>query len=720
MNKNKPAIAAIIFFIASIISSASQAAIHNIDLLILHPPKSVLNIDILTRVASMESYANKALENSQATIRFRVVKVAEINIPNPKTDGATLSALRKNLQANALRIKYGADLVTMITPTGPYCGVGYVVRGDNSNTIYPYYKNYGFNIVADRCISSFAHELGHNLGLGHSYKQGSQGGLFSWGRGHGVANNFVTTMAYTGAYNARRLQFFSNPDIVKCNGLKCGAAISQSNGAHAVKAVAASGPQISAWFNSTDPVINNNQAPNANEDFAVTRKDDSVIIDVLKNDLDPDQDDTISLTSVGAAKHGKTSITIEDEIQYIPTPGFVGQDNFEYFINDGHDHPVSTVVTVNVGWGVNYQYYQGAWSQLPDFSLQSPTAEGIAHNFTLEPRLQNTNFGFRYLAQLKVPASGDYQFFLTSDDGSRLSINGNPIINNDGLHGAITKTTTINLTTGMHSIDVDFFQRTGGQRLTVEWQGPGIRRQPISYRYLHLAEPENSFPVATDDKTSTAQDTEITIDVLKNDTDSDGHKLNIVSHSDAQNGIVSLKNNELRYSPNPGFTGRDSFSYQINDDHGGKDTGTVTIHVGQGVAYEYYEGIWNRLPDFNLLTPVATGIQDSFTLQNRNRNNYFAFRFQAGLNVPQDGSYSLYLMSDDGSKLFIDGKLIVNNDGLHGYSWRGRRIQLTAGVHDIEVQYFEKTGRERLNLYWRGPNLGFQKISKQYLQSPGL
>ncbi len=698
-----------------LVSSICQAQIHNIDLLIVHPPKSVLNTDILTRVASMEKYANKALENSQASIRFRVVKIAEINLPRPKTDGSTLSALRKNKQVQELRAKYGADLVTMITPTGPYRGVGYLISGRNS-TINSGYKNYGYNVVADRCITSFAHELGHNLGLGHSHKQGSRGGLFSWGRGHGVNNKFVTTMAYTSAYKARRVQFFSNPDIKKCNNLSCGSPTNQSNGAHAVKAVGVSGPQIATWFNSVDPVVNVNQAPKATEDFSVTRENESVIIDVLANDVDPDKD-PINIVSVGAAKHGQTSIQA-GKVHYTPETGFVGQDNFEYRINDDHDHSATAFVTVNVGWGVNYEYFQGRWNRLPDFSNLTAVKKGIRHNFSLAPRTRDSNFGFRYIAQLDVPVTGNYQFYLTSDDGSRLKIDGNTLVDNDGLHAAITKTGSSQLSKGLHTIEVAFIQASGGQHLAIEWQGPGMARQRIASSALRLAEATNNFPVAKDDNISTAQDTEVRIDVLKNDTDADNDPLTIALSSDPANGTVSVDGDQLLYQPDTGFTGTDSFSYLLSDGQGGEDTGLVTVHVGQGVVYEYYEGNWNRLPDFNQLTPVSTGIQDSFTLQNRKRNNYFAFRFRAGLNVPKDGRYSFYSISDDGSKVFIDGKLVVNNDGLHGRRWRGGRVTLTAGVHDIEVQYFEKTGRERLNLYWRGPGMRFQKISKQQLRLP--
>ncbi len=694
------------------LSGIAQAQIHTVDILVLHPPKSVLNVDVLTRIASMESYANKALENSQAKIRFNVVKTLEFDLVSPKTDATTLGKLRANTEVQQLRSKYGADIVTMITPTGPYCGVGYVLGGRNGK-VYPALKNYAYNVVGDRCITSFAHEIGHNLGLGHSFKQNSRGALYSWGRGHGVDNQFVTTMAYTSAYNARRLQFFSNPDVKKCKGLSCGSPVNRTDGANATQAINVSGPQVAAWFERTAPTAVANIAPTAADDFSLTRKNEAVTIPVLANDVDADQD-SLSIESIGAAKHGQT-VSADDKIQYIPNAGFVGQDNFQYTINDGQGHTATAWVTVNVGWGTNFQYFQGQWSQLPDFSKLTPVKEGISHNFSLEPRLQDNNFAFHYSAQLYIPKTGQYQFFITSDDGSQLKIDRQLLIDNDGRHPAQTRSNSINLTAGLHSIEVGFFQNSGGQQLQVEWQGPEFSRQLIPSSALRLAEPENSFPVAGDDTVQLPTEDSISINVLSNDTDTDGDNLTITSYTQANHGSVSLENNQLVYQPDSGFFGTDYFTYQISDGRGGEDTALVTVNVGQGMVYEYYQGKWDRLPEFDQLTPVKTGVQKSFHLRNRLRNDYFAFRFKGQLQVPRDGTYYFFLLSDDGSKLNIDNQTIANIDGIHSLRWSFKRAQLTAGSHEFELQYFEYTGRERLFLFWRGPGMRWQRLDWRHI-----
>ncbi|NEE53918.1 hypothetical protein G3M55_56125, partial [Streptomyces sp. SID8455] len=89
------------------------------------------------------------------------------------------------------------------------------------------------------------------------------------------------------------------------------------------------------------------------------------------------------------------------------------------------------------------------------------------------------DFGFedRFVSQvtgnIDVPEDGSYAFRLTSDDGSRLLIDDQLVIEHDGLHGADPKDGTVTLTAGHHSLRIDHFDRTGGQQITLAWQPPG-------------------------------------------------------------------------------------------------------------------------------------------------------------------------------------------------------------------------------------------------------
>ncbi len=129
--------------------------------------------------------------------------------------------------------------------------------------------------------------------------------------------------------------------------------------------------------------------------------------------------------------------------------------------------------------GLNYQYYQGQWTALPNFGALAPAKTGSAAGFDLGPRTQDDYFGFRYSGYVSVPADGLYTFYTTSDDGSRLSIGNQVVVDNDGLHGAQERSGTIRLKAGRHALTVDFFEYNGGQTLGVSYQGPGLSKQPV-------------------------------------------------------------------------------------------------------------------------------------------------------------------------------------------------------------------------------------------------
>ncbi|MBB5869823.1 hypothetical protein F4553_003202 [Allocatelliglobosispora scoriae] len=86
---------------------------------------------------------------------------------------------------------------------------------------------------------------------------------------------------------------------------------------------------------------------------------------------------------------------------------------------------------------------------------------------------QEDNFMSQAIGNINIPTAGSYTFRLTSDDGSRLTIDNTVVINHDGLHGATAKDGAITLTTGYHSLFVEFFEAGGGQQLTLQWQTPG-------------------------------------------------------------------------------------------------------------------------------------------------------------------------------------------------------------------------------------------------------
>lgn len=130
------------------------------------------------------------------------------------------------------------------------------------------------------------------------------------------------------------------------------------------------------------------------------------------------------------------------------------------------------------------------------------------------------------------------------------------------------------------------------------------------------------------------------------------------------------------------------------------------------VAYKYYENVMGKsLPDFNTLgKPLREGFVYEFSLDELNVDDkdHFAVLFTAKLDITKAGKYNFGIISDDGSKLFIDGKLVIDNDGSHSPDIKKGFAELTKGVHDIKVEYFDDYMGQKLELYYSFGDLPLQ------------
>ncbi len=284
--------------------------------------------------------------------------------------------------------------------------------------------------------------------------------------------------------------------------------------------------------------------------------------------------------------------------------------------------------------GLTYHYYEGPWSTLPNFASLAPVKAGTVEKFTLSPREQNSDFAFTFDGFVDIATEGTYTFYTASDDGSKLYINGQAVVDNDGLHGKREEAGQVHLTVGKHAIRVAFFERSGNEILEVRYQGPGVSKQLIPSEVVyHLSEDES----------------------------------------------------------------------------------TPSVDPTAGLVYHYYEGNWNILPDFTSLVPVKTGTVENFTLSPREKDVTFAFTFDGFIDITTEGMYTFYTASDDGSKLYINGQTVVDNDGLHGKEEKLGQVHLTAGKHAIRVVFFEKWGSEILEVSYQGPG-----VPKQFVPSAVL
>lgn len=134
--------------------------------------------------------------------------------------------------------------------------------------------------------------------------------------------------------------------------------------------------------------------------------------------------------------------------------------------------------------------------------------------------------------------------------------------------------------------------------------------------------------------------------------------------------------------------------------------------AGNGIKFNYYEGEnWTMIPNLSMLKPKATGSAKEFRLQYAlHRDEQYALEFDAYLKIDSAGEYRFYTYSDDGSKLYINDKEVVNNDGSHGAKEKIGDIKLEKGLHKIKVTYFNEGGGQWLECYYKGPGIPRQII----------
>ena len=134
-----------------------------------------------------------------------------------------------------------------------------------------------------------------------------------------------------------------------------------------------------------------------------------------------------------------------------------------------------------------------------------------------------------------------------------------------------------------------------------------------------------------------------------------------------------------------------------------------------GLNATYFKGMISTLDDFAKMTKARTYTASSVDLPEERDADGFGLTFDGYLSVEEDGVYLFVLQSDDGSRLYINGELVVDADGIHGagYAFSGRKA-LSKGLHKIEIQYFDNAYGESILIKWAKGNNEPVAILPQY------
>ncbi len=152
--------------------------------------------------------------------------------------------------------------------------------------------------------------------------------------------------------------------------------------------------------------------------------------------------------------------------------------------------PKVTFTVLDLLPGLRYACYEAVLDDdLPAYDKAEPKARGVTPKIDVSVRTRDDQFSLRFDGIIWLPEAGEYSFYTTSDDGSRLYVDGQLVVDNGGLHGPEEKSGTVRLAVGGHRLTVTFFEQGGGEVVTAAWQGPGVTKQEIPPEVLfHLAE----------------------------------------------------------------------------------------------------------------------------------------------------------------------------------------------------------------------------------------
>ena len=146
----------------------------------------------------------------------------------------------------------------------------------------------------------------------------------------------------------------------------------------------------------------------------------------------------------------------------------------------------------------------------------------------------------------------------------------------------------------------------------------------------------------------------------------------------------------------------------------------MTINGGQntnkGLKYKLYTGVFNSVSELNNAAVIDSGVAVSFNTSEFKKNiKGYGIIYTGLINADVDGEYHFSLQSANGSQLYIDGHIVVDNDGRHRLYEQGGAVPLQNGFHKITIKYFNAGGRGSLKLFMTAPGKSKTEISPEAL-----
>ena len=127
----------------------------------------------------------------------------------------------------------------------------------------------------------------------------------------------------------------------------------------------------------------------------------------------------------------------------------------------------------------------------------------------------------------------------------------------------------------------------------------------------------------------------------------------------------------------------------------------------------YYDWTEDHLPDFSQLgEPDLQGVKTNLDLEYLpDTVNHFAVLFETTLPVKTEEEYTFKISTDDGSKFYVDGELLIDNDGKHGPILKIASKTLSKGKHDLRLEFFDYDKGQSIDFTYSTPTIPWQQLN---------
>ncbi len=391
--------------------------------------------------------------------------------------------------------------------------------------------------------------------------------------------------------------------------------------------------------------------------------------------------------------------------------------------------------------GLAARYYSTYWTMMPDFVEYLPFKSSSILDLNCPSSYNNlgdsgkaANIGAIFTGWINIPAAGRYTLHLTSDDGSALYFGPKRLIDNDGSHGMTLRSGSIDLAQGMTPTRVEFFQGGGPWGMTLEWEGPGIARQPVPSTVLFHNEGNVEYwrqrRDIDSDMIRDLDEFRLGTNPLSADSDGDG----MPDGWEVAHGLNPLVN-DANLDPDG-----DCISNLIECKIGSQpevapvvtDILEVSDNMCPGVMVKEYLGSWSALPNLAALQPARWSYAERLErvsppteeLAEVPYQTRCAVLHESFLDVPEQGEYTFTLWSQNGGALWLDGALVFNDKTYHSSTKEvSGKITLAPGLHTIQAAcllnspYFYANNAV-MRVYWTGPAFDKRAIPRRVLRLP--